>query len=64
MRIRILGAAQIIFCTLAILLLYREANMPPFHQATPGELLLAFAAVLTGLPGLLLLVVGDGFRRV
>jgi hypothetical protein len=57
--VRLLGVSLIVACAALVYMLYGHVHSPPLHQAGVGEVLLALAAVVTGLPGVLMLVAGD-----
>lgn len=63
MLIRLLGAASLAACIVAMQRLALLVHAAPRHDPTPGELGLGLVAVLTGLAGAALLAVGPKLFR-
>lgn len=58
MKTRILGAALLLVCAVAIGYLHLLVHSGSPHEATVRELLTALAVVLAGLTGAMMLVIG------
>jgi hypothetical protein len=63
MKSRLLGAALLGACALALHRAYLLIELPPYHQASPLELTLGLVAVLTGVWGAAFVVVGPALLR-
>jgi hypothetical protein len=48
-----------VVCAAFVDMLYGHVHTSPLHQISAGEMLLALAALVTGLPGALMLIAGD-----
>ena len=59
MIVRFVGLGSIALCAIVIHFLYQSVHTAPPHAATGTELLLAAAAVLTGLGGVLMVSAGS-----
>lgn len=64
MKIRLEGAALLILCAVALQRVYALVHILPHHQPTAIELTLGLVAVLSGMAGAAMFVVGPAlFRR-
>jgi hypothetical protein len=62
-KTRFQGAALLALCALALRAIYLLIAARPGHQASPLELALGLAAVLTGVSGAALLLIGPALLR-
>lgn len=64
MTIRLLGGVLLALCAVALHRIFTLVHILPRHEATPAELGLGLAAVLTGVVGAGMFVVGPSLFRV